>query len=111
MNVEWPPIPLYIAFAIVATWGSVLGAELRKEDINSVEERDLSLLRKLLQWSGVGAAVHLLIYLGIAYCKTLGAEHFLSSLSVVMHITIVAAVMVFMTFMFTVSFKRTRKDG
>lgn len=111
MNVEWPPIPLYIAFAIVATWGAVLGAELRKKDINPVEERELSRLRKLLQWSGVGAAVHLLIYLGLAYYKTLSAGHFLSSLSVVMHITIVAAVMVFMTFMFTVSFKRTRKDG
>ena len=55
--IEWPPIPLYITFAIVATWGSVLGAELRKEDVNPVEERGLSLLRKLLQWSGLGAAI------------------------------------------------------
>lgn len=81
MIIEWPPIPLYIAFAIVATWSSVLGAELRKEDVNPVEERGLSLLRKLLQWSGIGAALHLLGYLFLACCKTLSAGHFLNLLS------------------------------
>lgn len=106
--IEWPPIPLYIAFAIVATWSSVLGSELRREDVKPVEERGLSLLRKLLQWGGIGAAVHLLSYLFLACCKTISIGNYPGLLSVVVHILIVFAVLVFMTTMFTVSFKRTQ---
>lgn len=109
MIVEWPPIPLYIAFAVVATWSSILGAELRKENVDSVEERGLSRLRKLLQWSGVASAVHLLGYLSLAYWSALSTGDLLGALSVVLHMFIVLAVMMFMTMMFSISFKRTRQ--
>lgn len=106
MSIEWPPVPLYIVFAVVATWGSILGAELRKDDINPVEEQGLTFLRKLLQWSGLGSATHLLIYLLLAGWKTTG--HIPSLLSILAHMAIVLAVMVFMTKMFTISFKRSQ---
>lgn len=107
--IEWPPIPLYIAFAVVATWSSVLGSELRREGIKPVEESGLSFLRKLLQWGGIGAAAHLLSYLFLACCKTLSIGNYFGLLSVVVHILVVSAVLVFMAVMFTVSFKRTQQ--
>lgn len=107
MSIEWPPIPLYIVFAVVATWSSVLCAELRKDHVDAAEEQGLALLRKLLQWSGLGSATHLLIYLLLAGCKTTG--HILSLLSILAHVAIVLAVMVFMTKMFTISFKRRQQ--
>ncbi len=109
MVIEWPPIPLYIAFAVVATWSSVLGAELRKDDIDPVEERGLSSLRKLLQWSGFVSATHLLGYLFLACCKAIFAGNYFSLLSVIVHTSIVLAVVIFMSLMFAVSFKRTRQ--
>ena len=109
MAIEWPPIPLYIAFAVVATWSSVLGAELRREYINPVEERGLSMLRHLLQWGGVVSAVHLLGYLFLACYKAIFAKSFVSLFSIAVHIVVMLAVMTFMTSMFTISFKRTRQ--
>lgn len=111
MIIEWPPIPLYIAFAVVATWTSVLGAELRKEDINPKEQTGLSRLRKILQWGGIASAIHLLAYLLLACCKTISGGHFLSMLSVMWHISIVCAVMYFMTSMFSVSFRGKHRAG
>lgn len=108
IEIVWPPIPLYITFAIVATWSSVLGAELRKDDIGDVEEHGLSFLRKILQWGGVVAGIHLLVYLFLACCKMISAGRYISLSSVVVHLVVVSAVMIFMTFMFTMSFKRTQ---
>lgn len=108
MIIDWPPVPLYITFAVVATWSSVLGAELRKKDIDPKEETGLSTLRKLLQWSGIGSASHLLAYLFFACCKMLFAAHYVGLFSLIMHTLIVIAVMIFMTFMFTVSFRGSR---
>ena len=110
-TIEWPPIPLYIVFAVVATWSSVLGAELRKDNISSTEVKGLSLLRKVLQWSGIGSATHILIYLLLACCNILvccGSPAYARLLSVIVHIAVVIAVLIFMATMFTVSFKRTQ---
>lgn len=112
MDIEWPPTSLYIVFAVVATWSSVLGAELRKEDMKPVELSGLTTLRKTLQLSGVGAAIHLLAYLFLACCHILShcmtVEQLARLVSVILHIAIVFAVLFFMTRMFTISFKRTQ---
>lgn len=112
MGIEWPPTSLYIVFAVVATWSSVLGAELRKEDMKPVESSGLTTLRKILQLSGVGSAIHILVYLFLA-CYYILADsvtvgNFSKLISVVVHMAIVSAVLFFMTRMFTISFKRTQ---
>ena len=112
MGIEWPPTSLYIVFAIVATWSSVLGAELRKDVMKPVELSGLTTLRKTLQFSGVVSAIHILLYLLLAcyhilvHCMTV--EQFARLISVILHIAIVFAVLFFMTRMFTISFKRTQ---
>ena len=57
------------------------------------------------------SAMHLLSYLFLACCKAIFAENYVSLVSVVVHTSIVLAVLAFVTLMFTVSFKRPRQTA